>query len=142
MDTKIANATLAFVQQTALDAALALRDGQIAAAEAAIAALQAAGYQTAPQVSSAIATALQPFATQASLDSALALRDARLDGHDTDILALQSAGPFAAASDLTATETSLQSAIDAILAQLAALTTWRSDLGPFAGHQHFAEPAL
>ena len=53
----------------------------------------------------------------------LALRDARLDGHDSEILALQSAGPFASSSDLTAAETSLQSAIDAILAQLAALTT-------------------
>ena len=36
---------------------------------------------------------------------------------------MQSAGPFATSSDLTAAETSLQSAIDAILAQLAALTT-------------------
>ena len=38
-------------------------------------------------------------------------------------MALQGAGPFATSSDLTAAETSLQSAIDAILAQLAALTT-------------------
>ena len=51
------------------------------------------------------------------------MRDARLDGHDSEILVLQSAGPFASSSDLTAAETSLQSAIDAILAQLAALTT-------------------
>ena len=36
---------------------------------------------------------------------------------------MQTAGPFATSSDLTAAETSLQSAIDAILAQLAALTT-------------------
>ena len=80
VDTKIANAALAFVQQTALDAALALRDGEIAAAEAAIAALQAAGYQTAAQVTSAIVTALLPYLTQANLDAALAVRDAR-PGH-------------------------------------------------------------
>ena len=38
-------------------------------------------------------------------------------------MALQGAGPFARSSNLTAAETSLQSAIDAILAQLPALTT-------------------
>ena len=105
-----------------MNSLLAVRDAQITAADAAIAALQAAGYQTAPQVALAIATALLPHPTQAILDAALALRDA-LDGHDSEILALQSAGPFASSSDLTAAETSLQSAIDAILAQLAALTT-------------------
>ena len=41
---------------------------------------------------------------------------------------MQSAGPFATSSDLTAAETSLQSAIDAILAQLAALTTGGGNL--------------
>ena len=102
VDTKIANATLTFVQQAALDAALALRENQIAAAEAAIAALQAAGYRTGPQVTSEIATALLPLASQASLDAALALRDARLDGLDADVLALQSAGPFATTAALTA----------------------------------------
>ena len=85
--------------------------------------LQAARSQTAAQVASAIASALLPYVQQTGLDAALALRDARLDGHDTDILALQTAGPFATSSDLTAAETSLQSAIDAVLAQLAALTT-------------------
>ena len=79
--------------------------------------------QTAAQVASAIASALLPYVQQTGLDAALALRDARLDGHDTDILALQTASPFATSSDLTAAETSLQSAIDAVLAQLAALTT-------------------
>ena len=51
------------------------------------------------------------------------MRDARLDGHDADILALQGAGPFATAAELSASETSLQSAIDALNAALAALTT-------------------
>ncbi|CAE7356026.1 unnamed protein product [Symbiodinium sp. KB8] len=162
VDQKVTTALLTYVTQVALDAALALRDGRLDAAEASIAALQAAGFQTAAQVSGAIATALLPytdttglnsllavrdgrldgveaslsslqaagFQTSAQvasaitgLDGALAVRDARLDGHDTDILALQTAGPFATSSDLTAAETSLQSAIDAILAQLAALTT-------------------
>ena len=100
-----------------------MRDGRLDSAEASVAALQAAGFQTSAQVASAIATALLPYVQQTGLDAALALRDARLDGHDADVLALQTAGPFATSSDLTAAETSLQSAIDAILAQLAALTT-------------------
>ena len=123
VDQKVATALLPYTDTTGVNSLLAVRDAQITAADAAIAALQAAGYQTAPQVASAIATALLPHPTQAILDAALALRDARLDGHDSEILALQSAGPFASSSDLTAAETSLQSAIDAILAQLAALTT-------------------
>ena len=123
VDQKVATALLPYTDTTGVNSLLAVRDASITAADAAIAALQAAGYQTAPQVASAIATALLPHPTQAILHAALALRDARLDGHDSEILALQSAGPFASSSDLTAAETSLQSAIDAILAQLAALTT-------------------
>ena len=63
VDQKIATALLTYVQQVALDAALAIRDGRLDAAEAAIASLQAAGYQTAAQVSSAIATATPPLGT-------------------------------------------------------------------------------
>ena len=100
-----------------------MRDGRLDSAETAVAALQAAGYQTSAQVASAIAPALLPHAQQTGLDAALALRDTRLDGHASDILALQSAGPFATSADLTAAETSLQSAIDAILAQLAILNS-------------------
>ena len=123
VDQKVATALLPYTDTTGVNSLLAVRDAQITAADAAIAALQAAGYQTAPQVASAIGTALLPHPTQAILDAALALRDTRLDGHDSEILALQSAGPFASSSDLTAAETSLQSAIGAILTQLAALTT-------------------
>ena len=65
------------------------------------------------------------YYTSKSILTTLLNRDVRRDGHDTDILALQTAGPFATSSDLTAAKTSLQSAIDAVLAQLAALTTWR-----------------
>ena len=75
-----------------------MRDGRLDSAEASVAALQAAGYQTAAQVTSAIASALLPYVQQTGLDAALALRDGRLDGHDADILALQSAGPFATSS--------------------------------------------
>ena len=119
----IATALLPYTDTTGLNSLLAVRDGRLDSAEASIAALQSAGYQTSAQVTSAIASALLPYVQQTGLDSALALRDARLDGHDTDILTLQSAGPFATSADLTAAETSLQSAIDAILAQLAVLNS-------------------
>ena len=119
----IATSLLPYTDTAGLNSLLAVRDGRLDSAEASVAALQAAGFQTSAQVASAIATALLPYVQQTGLDAALALRDARLDGHDADVLALQTAGPFATSSDLTAAETSLQSAIDAILAQLAALTT-------------------
>ena len=99
VDQKIATALLTAVAQTALDAALAIRDGRLSDAEADIAALQAAGFQSAAQVSTAIATALLGYATTADLSS------------------------YATVAALTATESSLQSAIDAVLAQLAALQT-------------------
>ena len=119
----IATALLPYTDAAGLNSLLAVRDGRLDSAETSIAALQSAGYQTSAQVAGAIAAALLPYVQQTGLDVALALRDARLDGHDADILALQSAGPFATSADLTAAETSLQSAIDAILAQLAILTT-------------------
>ena len=99
VDQKIATALLTYVQQVVLDAALAIRDGRLDAAEAAIATLQAAGYQTAAQVSSAIATSLVGYATTGDLAN------------------------YATSADLTAAETSLQSAIDSILAQLAILSS-------------------
>ena len=123
VDQKLATALLAYVQQAALDAALAIRDGRLDTAEAALAALQAAGFQSAADVAAALATALAAYTDTAGLNALLAVRDARLDGHDADILALQGAGPFATAADLSASETSLQSAIDALNSALAALTT-------------------
>ena len=155
VDQRVATALLPYTDTTGVNSLLAVRDAQITATDAAVAALQAAGYQTSPQVASAIATALLPHPTQAILDAALALRDARLDGHDSEILVLQSAGPFASSSDLTAAETSLQSAIDAILAQLAALSTGggtnlhdqrpsvarRNYLGLAGRHQHHSQSA-
>ena len=144
----ITTALLPYTDTTGLNSLLAARDGRLDGAEASISSLQAAGFQTAAQVASAIASALLPYVQQTGLDAALALRDARLDGHDTDILALQIAGPFATSSDLTAAETSLQSAIDAVLAQwrqqLDQRTSlvWRNRLGLASWHQHSAQLTL
>ena len=113
----IATALLPHVQQAALDAALALRDGRLDAAEALIAALQAAGYQT----SGDLATALLGYVTQAAYDAGQALQDSRLDAADAAILALQNAGPYATSGDLNSLQVSLQSAIDGLLAEIATL---------------------
>ena len=69
MSQLIATALLPFVQQTALDAALALRDGRLDAAEAVLAALQAAGYQTAGDLT----TALLGYVTQGAYDAVCVL---------------------------------------------------------------------
>ena len=118
----IATALLPYTDTTGLNSLLAVRDGRLDSAETSVAALQAAGYQTSAQVASALAAALLPYLQQTGLDAALALRDLRLDAAETSITLLQGAGPFASSGDLNALETSLQSAIDAVLAQLAALT--------------------
>ena len=149
----IATALLPYTDTTGLNSLLAVRDGRLDSAETSVAALQAAGYQTSAQVASALAAALLPYVQQTGLDAALALRDLRLDAAETSITLLQGAGPFASSGDLNALETSLQSAIDAVLAQLAALTAggglnlanaqaWPGFLGPAGGHQHDPEPAL
>ncbi|CAE7339270.1 unnamed protein product, partial [Symbiodinium necroappetens] len=117
----IATALLSYTDTIGVNAMLAVRDGRLDAAEASITGLQTAGYQTSAQVAGAIATALLPYVQQTALDAALGLRDLRLDGAEANILALQGVGPFASAADLDSLETSLQSAIDAVLAQLAVL---------------------
>ena len=88
VDQRVTTALLTYVTQVALDAALALRDGRMDSAEASIAALQAAGLQTATQVASAITTALLPYTDTTGLNSLLVVRDGRLDGAE----ALQAAG--------------------------------------------------
>ena len=80
-------ALLTYVTQVALDAALALRDGRLDAAEASIAALQAAGFQTAAQLASAIATALLPNTDTAGINSLLAVRHGRLDSAEASVAA-------------------------------------------------------
>ncbi|CAE7317175.1 unnamed protein product [Symbiodinium microadriaticum] len=92
----------------------------------------AVGLRTSPaDVDQKLATALLTFVTQAALDAALALRDGRLD-------AAEGAGPFASAADLDSLETSLQSAIDAVLAQLAVLAAGAVQNAPeWAGQTTF-----
>eukprot|EP00439_Symbiodinium_sp_Y106_P019089 s6939_g2.t1 len=122
------NATLATVaatyvaldvaaRQTAGDVAQAIATALLSMASTSDLTAAVALRTTPADVSQLIATALLPYVQQTAVDAALALRDARLDGHDADISALQVAGPFASPADLAALETSLQSAIDAILAQ-------------------------
>ncbi|CAE7381591.1 unnamed protein product, partial [Symbiodinium microadriaticum] len=145
VDQRVTTALLTYVTQVALDAALALRDGRHDAAEASIAALQAAGFQTAAQVASAIATALLPYTDTTGLNSLLAARDGRLDSAEASVAALQAAGFQTSGQVASAIATALlpyvqqtgldaalalrdgrldaHSAIDAILAQPAALTT-------------------
>ena len=69
VDTKLQTFSNTAAMQVALDAALALRDGRLDAAEF-IAALQAARFQTAAQVASAIATALLPYTDATGLQAA------------------------------------------------------------------------
>ena len=104
-------------RQTAGDVAQAIATALLSMASTSDLTAAVALRTTPADVSQLIATALLPYVQQTAVDAALALRDARLDGHDADISALQVAGPFASPADLAALETSLQSAIDAILAQ-------------------------
>ena len=89
-------------------------------AEASIAALQAAGLQTAAQVASAITTALLPYTDTTGLNSLLAVRDGRLDGAES-ISSLQAAGFQTAAQVASAIASALlpyvqQTGLDAALA--------------------------
>ena len=100
VDQKVVTALLTYVTQVALDAALALRDGRLDGAEASIASLQAAGFQTAAHLrrpkttrtpsspatdsdtaamNQAIADALVPYGTAAQRDAAIAAALATVD---------------------------------------------------------------
>ena len=107
VDLRVTTALLTYVSQVALDAALALRDGRLDAAEASIATLQAAGFQTAAQVASAIATSLLPYTDTAGLNSLLAVRDGRLDSAEASVAALQAAGFQTSAQVASAIATAL-----------------------------------
>ena len=72
----IATALLPFVQQAALDAALAVRDGRLDAAEAALAVLQAAG----------------PFATAADLSASETSLQSAIDALNSALAALTTGG--------------------------------------------------
>ena len=122
-------ALLAYALQTALNAALAIRDGRLDAAEAAVAALQAAGYQTAAQVASAIATALLGYASTGDLaDYATAADGGR------DLLAERDRRDFGAAG---CSDHRRRAEPD----QRAGLAR-RDHLGPAGGHHTFAERQL
>ena len=139
VDQRVTTALLTYVTQVALDAALALRDGRMDSAEASIAALQAAGLQTAAQVASAITTALLPYTDTTGLNSLLAVRDGRLDGAEASISSLQAAGFQTAAQVASA----IASALLPYVQQTGLV--WRNHLGLASWHNtlrklHFNAP--
>ncbi|CAE7462301.1 unnamed protein product, partial [Symbiodinium microadriaticum] len=85
VDRKVATALLTYVTQAVLNAALAIRDGRLDAAEASIGTLQAAGFQTAAQVASAIATALLACTDTSGINALLAVKDGRLDAAESSL---------------------------------------------------------
>ena len=141
VDTKVANALLGAVTAAALASELASRDASILGLQASKAdasaltayALQSAvdtssevdstvdGLDTPLEVDTKIANALLGLATEAFVAAQLASRDASitaLQGAKADATLLAS---YATNAALSASETTLQSALDAILAELAAL---------------------
>ena len=118
VDSKIAAALLNAVTTAALDAALAGK-----ADTSALASLLSTvdGLDTPLEVDTKIANALLGLATEAFVAAQLASRDASitaLQGGKADTSLLAS---YATNAALSASETTLQSALDAILAELAAL---------------------
>ena len=142
VDTKVANALLGAVTAAALASELASRDASISglqASKADASALTAYALQstvdTSSEVDSKIAAALLNAVTTAALDaallgkadaSALASLLSTVDGLDTPLdvdtkIANALLASYATNAALSASETALQSALDAILAELAAL---------------------
>ena len=122
VDSKIATALLDAVTTAALDAAL-LGKADASALLAALASLLSTvdGLDTPLEVDTKIANALLGLATEAFVAAQLASRDASitaLQGAKADATLLAS---YATNAALSASETTLQSALDAILAELAAL---------------------
>ena len=113
MNSSIASANNATLSSVAATYALKTVVDQLA--------IDLAARQTAADVDQRVATALLSYLTQTAYQAGQALQDARLDGHDAEILALQNAGPFATAGDLSNLQVTLQSAMDAILAEIATL---------------------
>ena len=118
MDSKIATALLDAVTTAALDAALL---GKADASALASLLSTVDGLDTPLEVDTKIANALLGLATEAFVAAQLASRDASitaLQGAKADATLLAS---YATNAALSASETTLQSALDAILAELAAL---------------------
>ena len=118
VDSKIATALLDAVTTAALDAALL---GKADASALASLLSTVDGLDTLLEVDTKIANALLGLATEAFVAAQLASRDASitaLQGAKADATLLAS---YATNAALSASETTLQSALDAILAELAAL---------------------
>ena len=118
VDSKIATALLDAVSAAALDAALL---GKADASALASLLSTVDGLDTPLEVDTKIANALLGLATEAFVAAQLASRDASitaLQGAKADATLLAS---YATNAALSASETTLQSALDAILAELAAL---------------------
>ena len=118
VDSKIATALLDAVTTAALDAALL---GKADASALASLLSTVDGLDTPLEVDTKIANALLGLATEAFVAAQLASRDASitaLQGAKADATLLAS---YATNAALSASETALQSALDAILAELAAL---------------------
>ena len=118
VDSKIATALLDAVTTAALDAALL---GKADASALASLLSTVDGLDTPLEVDTKIANALLGLATEAFVAAQLASRDASitaLQGAKADATLLAS---YATNAALSASETTLQSALDAILAELAAL---------------------
>ena len=154
VDSKIAAALLDAVTAAALDAALL---GKADASALASLLSTVDGLDTPLEVDTKIANALLGLATEAFVAAQLASRDASitaLQGAKADATLLAS---YATNAALSVSETTLQSALDAILAELAALqlsgsggvvnapawagfTTWELVRGSNVRNLHFVAP--
>ena len=116
MDSKIAAALLGAVTTAALDAALAGK-----ADASALAALLSTVDGLPLEVDTKIANALLGLATEAFVAAQLASRDASITALQASKADATLLASYATNAALSASETALQSALDAILAELAAL---------------------
>ena len=118
VDSKISTALLGAVTTAALDAALAGK-----ADASALASLLSAvdGLDTPLEVDTKIANALLGLATEAFVAAQLASRDASITALQASKADAALLASYATNAALSASETALQSALDAILAELAAL---------------------
>ena len=118
VDSKISTALLGAVTTAALDAALAGK-----ADASALAALLSTvdGLDTPLDVDTKIANALLGLATEAFVAAQLASRDASITALQASKADAALLASYATNAALSASETALQSALDAILAELAAL---------------------
>ena len=118
VDSKIAAALLGAVTTAALDTALL---GKADASALAALLLTVDGLDTPLDVDTKIANALLGLATEAFVAAQLASRDASITALQASKADATLLASYATNAALSASETALQSALDAILAQLAAL---------------------